>query len=129
MIDSSVDLKEVIISSFGRFVSIIHANDYLSDHMFFTQLLFLHDNFSYDAISPTHFCVNLSEEKISKLTSKQHGLSSYGILVRREALLKVFQNENSSSVSSLNTLLDWVDRNLNTYLLQISFYRKLIDII
>ena len=123
--DNTIDVSEILRACGGRFISIMHSNDYLSNHLYFTQLLVLNDNNDVHGVYCKYLHVDLSENKLQKVLPND-GLSLYGMMIRTEAAYKLLKNENSSSIDSFESLLESFGRNLSLILLPISFYRKLV---
>ncbi len=120
-----INFNKIILASAGRFISILNSSDYISDHLFFTQLLTLHDNIEIQGVYCNYILVDLNENKLMKLQPRdEHCL--FGIMVRVEAVSKLLKNENASSIKDVESLLDSLRRNLDLILLPISFYRKLV---
>lgn len=108
----------------GRFVILVHANDFLSDYSLLFQSVFLYDNALFEGVRVDYWLVDKdSDRKLERVQGPKQPIP-YGILCRKESLAKkILYHQNLDNLTEA-ALQNIFNHDIRVGYLPISFYRR-----
>lgn len=117
-------LREGLQHSSGRYIVFVDASDFISDYSLLFQSIYLYDNAQSDAVAVDYWLVeNQTDRKIERVSALDHPVF-YGIMYRKEVLMKAILLKGESKVKDGHALYSDLSKQAKIGHLPMSFYRR-----